>query len=301
MSKRKSAFHNSANDVSNVNFCRLYDDISLLCKGRFKWSNLPKGIESRHIEKFLYEHGQVAFFFDEKLGYKCLPCSDTGMLNIYGDPLQFFVLSENGEGNTTLNFDEMVRIQANDHCSPNIRKVKYYTEYINKIETTMSINLEQQKFPYVIPTTEKNRLTMKNIFEQFKEGIQAIFVDDRMSNGGDLGIQVLRTDAPFLLHDLQKHKNETLNEMYSWLGINNTNQDKKERMLVDEVNVNNSYIQMNLENEFRLRELACSMINEKYGLNIQVEKSIDLISVSFKGDETETEVSQETKKKFFQK
>ena len=43
-------------------------------------------------------------------------------------------------------------------------------------------------------------------------------------------------------------------------------------MIVDEVNANNEYTAINLDLMFDLRERACKEINEKFGLNIKVEK-----------------------------
>ena len=61
----------------------------------------------------------------------------------------------------------------------------------------------------------------------------------------------------------------------TWLGLNNANTEKKERLIVDEVNSNNMHILMNLDLEFKNREKACEEINKRYGLNIKVVKAID--------------------------
>ena len=116
---------------------------------------------------------------------------------------------------------------------------------------------------------------MKNLMHQIDSGEDAIFVDERLSNGGDVGINVLQTGAPFLLDKLQQHKHEVTNELMTWLGLNNANTEKKERLIVDEVNSNNMHILMNLDLEFKNREKACKEINERYGLNIKVSKAID--------------------------
>ena len=51
--------------------------------------------------------------------------------------------------------------------------------------------------------------------------------------------------------------------------------------MVDETNANNSQIEMNLDLGFKQRELACKMINEKFGLNITVEKTIKTLDPVF--------------------
>ena len=272
MSRKKSVFHKTCNSVS-FNEHRLFNLLKLLCINRFKWENLPEGLESRHIEEALFTTGQVAFHKDRIYGLLVLPCSSAGVLNIYGDPTEFVIT---GHGFTKhINKKDCVRVLNNDTASPSILHVKYYTEYLSNLETLMNDNLRQQRYPFIITTTKQSEFTMKNLMHQIDAGEDAIFVDERLSNGGDVGINVLNTGAPFLLDKLQQHKNEIMNEMLTWLGLNNANTDKKERMLVDEVNVNNAHVLMNLELEFKNREKACEEINKRFGLNIKVSKTID--------------------------
>ena len=272
MSRKKSVFHQTCNSVS-FNEHRLYNLIKLLTINRFKWENLPEGVESRHIEEALFHTGQVAFYKDRIYGLLVLPCSSAGVLNIYGDPTEFVLT---GHGFTKhVNKKDCVRVLNNDTATPSIMQVKYYTEYISNLETLMNDNLRQQRYPFIITTTKQSEFTMKNLMRQIDTGEDAIFVDERLSNGGDVGINVLNTGAPFLLDKLQQHKHEVMNELMTWLGLNNANTEKKERLIVDEVNSNNMHILMNLDLEFKNREKACEEINKRYGLNIKVVKAID--------------------------
>ena len=47
---------------------------------------------------------------------------------------------------------------------------------------------------------------------------------------------------------------------------------KKERLVTDEVNSNNEFINNNLEIMFKCRKLACEEINKLFGLNVSVRK-----------------------------
>lgn len=272
MSRKKSVFHKTCNSVS-FNEHRLFNLLKLLTMNRFKWENLPEGIESRHIEEALFNTGQVAFHEDKIYGLLVLPCASSGQLNIYGDPVEFVLTGHGFHKQVKVN--DLVRIRNNDTSTPSIIHVKYYTEYLSNLETLMDDNLRQQRYPFIITTTKQNEFTMKNLYKKIEEGEDAIFVDERLSQGGDLGINVLQTGVPFLLDKLQEHKNDVTNELMTWLGLNNANTDKKERMLVDEVNVNNTHILMNLDLEYKNRQKACEEINKKYGLNITVKKAID--------------------------
>ena len=164
-----------------------------------------------------------------------------------------------------------------------------YANLINEVEITQSRNLKHQRVPYIIPTTKDNELTVKNIYKKIDEGQEVIFTDAKITNGGDIGVQVLNTEAKYIVNNLQEHKNNIINELLTKLGLNNSsaNGSKRERLLVDEVNINNGQILMYLDVEYKNRLLAAEQINEKFGLNIKVEKVIDNLSLNFLGQEKE--------------
>lgn len=287
MSNKKSMWHNGegllftgkCSDIK-INDVRIFNHYRLMATNRFKWHNLPKGLKSEYIEENLFNHGQVLFFDDEELGYLTLPCAVNGGLNVYGEPIDFQVwgidFSKKVEG------EKGVRIKANDTCFPQVMQVLHYSELITQIEDIMKQNLDQQRFPYIISTTKKNELSMKNFFNKVFEGVRAMFIDERLSEGMAEGIKVLKTDAPYLLDDLQIHKEKTVNELLTILGINNLSVNKKERLVTGEVEVNNQNIDMNLDLEFKNRQLACDEINKKFGFNppIYVEKTVVEIDIS---------------------
>ena len=213
MSKNKSIWNKGVGillDIhENSNLAILLNEISLLALNRFKWTNLPKGLESRHIEKALFEHGQCAFFEHENGGVCCLPCSPGNGVNVYGDPLGYTV---HGIGySNVLNSESVVRILNNDRATPTSPIVLKYANLINEVEVTQSRNLKHQRVPYILPCTKDNELTVKNIYKKIDTGEEVIFVDSKITNGGDLGVHVLNTEAKYIVNDLQEHKNNIIN------------------------------------------------------------------------------------------
>lgn len=293
MSKRKSIWNKGdalllekSNNLDDVNYGRLFFLLSNLALNRFTWHNLPKGMESRHIEKALFEHGQCAFYDNSNYGLICLPCSNSDNRNVYGDPTHIVV---NGIGfSEELQVNDVVRILNNDTCIPTMFHVNYYTNKIWEIDRAMRKNLKQQRRPYIVATTKENELTMKNIMKDIEQDVDEIYVDNKLANGGDVGAHVLNTNAPYLIDKYQQHKNDLWCEFLTIMGLNNSNANnsKKERLLVDEVNINNGEILMNLEVDFKNRMKACEEINKRFDLDISVSKNILTISKDFtEGDD----------------
>ena len=62
-----------------------------------------------------------------------------------------------------------------------------------------------------------------------------------------------------------------MNEALTFLGINNANTDKKERLITDEVKANDEQLFVARQVMLNARKMACKEINEMFGLNIDVE------------------------------
>lgn len=247
----------------------------LLALNRFKWNGLPKEIKEEYIEKNLYYHGQCAFF---KLNdeFVVLKCSETGSRNIYGESLAFQVFGYDFH-DTILSMD-MVRIRSNVLNYPLKRTVEYYTDKIISLDDLENLNKEQQKIPFIISTTKENELSMKNLMNKVQNNEIALFVDKTLHDIlGEKGLNVLSTNVPYLLDKIPEYRKVIERELLTILGINCCETDKKERQLKDEINANNEEIMANLLYELRLREQACNLINEMYGLEVSVEINKEII------------------------
>lgn len=270
MSSKKSSFHcaSSKSETAPLNeFSRLFSHYKNLALNLYRWENLPNGIESRHIEEALFGHGQAVFTDDSTFGLMCLPSNTSQKLNIYGDPTAYVLT---GIGYTTqVSAEDGVRIMNNDQCLPTVIHITHFAEKMAEIESVIRQNLRQQRFPYIVATNKNNELTMRNIINKIEQGEEAIFVDKTLTEEGRVGIETIRTDAPYLVDKLEAQKKELEVEILTFLGLNSA-REKGERLLADEVNANNTIIQMSLDLGLKSREEAVKKINAKYGLNIEV-------------------------------
>ena len=255
-----------------------------LALNRFIWKGLPETIESRHIEKALVMHGQSFVYDHNEYGLICLPCQIGGKLNIYGEPVTVNMIGH-GESFTNINIKDGVYIKSNNLNYPLILQIKYYSELINSIDVTIRKNIEKLKTPYIITTTKENEKSYRILLNKINNNEDEVFIDSSLSNGGKLGIEILNTNVPMYVPQLQSLKHDLECDLLSILGLNNTsaNNDKKERLLVDEINVNNGEIMSYLDVDFQTRQKACDEINKKFNLNVTVEKNILLMSKEING------------------
>lgn len=262
-------------------FLRLYTHYKMLALNMFTWENLPYPLESRHIEKYLYEYGQAIFYDNEIFGKICLPCAPTGSLNQFGEPLSVTVDSH--LIHDTVMLKDGIRILNNDLIIPTDFYVRQYAEKMTEVEMSIDMNVKQQKFPFFVETDKKNEFTMKQIFKQKEDGTPYIYANKNLGIGQTT---VHTLDVPYVVDKLSEYKYELEREILTFLGLNNT-VEKEERLLVDEINSNNDFIERNVDIMFKNREFACKRINELFGTNIRVIKNSDIKSVSLDLSEKE--------------
>ena len=251
---------------------RLTKHYQMLALNRYRWENLPNGIESRYIEQMLYDNGECAMFDHPDLGLCILRSSSRENLNIYGEPTKLTLTGFNEH--RTVMMDECVRIMNNDLALPTLPNIVYYARRMAEIDDIIMQNLRQQRVPYLFATDENNSFSMKTLYDRIYQGEPAIFVDKEMLNGQPENIMVIPTTAPYLVDKLQIQKQEMERELLTFLGINNT-LEKKERLLQDETNSNNQFIKMSSDIGFKQRQLACEQINQMFGLQVTVRETQD--------------------------
>ena len=269
------------NDNIEHETVRLTNHYQMLALNRYRWENLPNGIESRYIEEMLYDNGECAMFDHPDLGLCVLRSSSRENLNIYGEPTKLSLTGFNEH--RTVMMDECVRIMNNDLALPTLPDIIYYARRMAEIDDIIMQNLRQQRVPYLFATDENNSFSMKSLYDRMYQGEPAIFIDKEMLKGEPENIMVIPTTAPYLVDKLQIQKQEMERELLTFLGINNT-LEKKERLIVDETNSNNQFIKMASDIGFKQRQLACEQMNQMFGLNVRVIETQDEFEMEVSDD-----------------
>lgn len=253
-------------DLNTLTANDYYDRLRLIGLSLFEWENLPKSCNQKFLEETLFEYGRALFMFDGELGYLNTKCTPSGQLNHYNEPIAYTANSI--VFNKMYDREDCVLIRNNYLERPTDITVMLFASRLTTAERTIDVNINAQKTPILIRCDEKDRLTMKNLYNQYDGNAPFILG----AKGLNLdGLKVLKTDAPFIADKLQVYKRDLWNECLTFFGINNTNSDKRERLITDEVNANNEVISINADAMLLTRLEACKQINEKYGLKVNVK------------------------------
>lgn len=254
-------------DLNQRTYIDYFQRLSLLARSIFKWENLPNGINEKWIEKYLFEEGKCMFYKDSTNGLIITRCICEG-LNHYDEPINLIPVSHGLlDADAKRNHEEAILIQNNDECIPTMPTIQLYALRLAEITRTSDVNVGGQKTPKLIVGSDKQMKTMKALFEKWQSNAPVIFGDKSLDREN---IMVLDTIAPVVFDKLRVEKHAIWNECMTYLGINNANQEKKERLVESEVDANDEQVEQNIHIMLKAREDACERINELFGTNIQV-------------------------------
>lgn len=253
-------------NMNNLTANDYYQRLQLIALSLFEWEGLPESCNARYLEKVLYTYGRAMFINDPELGYLTLKCTPSGQLNVYDEPLRYTAVGTTYS--KEFEADNCVIIRNNLIERPTDYSVMLFASRLTEAERTIDTNVKAQKTPYFITCDEKDRLSMINVFKKIDEN-ETLILGSKMFDVNK--ISVLTTNAPFVVDKLQNYKHEIWNEALTFFGINNANNDKRERLITDEVNANNEVIGVNAEAMLLTRQEACEQINKKYNLNVSVK------------------------------
>lgn len=249
--------------INNQTYLDYLDRLRLVATSLFTWDGLDEvaGVgASRFLEQSLYENGRACFVQDPNLGYLALKVNPDDKLNVYNLPTKVMAWSIGYENK--FDFDDVVYIMNNELQLPTYNTLSLIAYRMYDTERTIDVNLTAQKTPVLIEGDNKSMLTLKNLYEKYSGNVPFIFGNKEFNVQGKLN--VLKTDAPYLIDKLELHKHELWNDALTFLGINNANTDKKERLITDEVNSNNELINYYLNCFYKTRQKACEEINKKF-------------------------------------
>lgn len=266
------SYKTAAQFSNNITFSYYYYKLMLIVKALFEWENLPNGMESRWIEKYLFEQGSCVFFKDNVLGYMVAGVAQDGGVNCYDDPTTLTPVAPNYvySGNKPLmNGKDCYLIRNNDLRLPEFGVVRYYAYKLTNLDRAIDVNIEAQKTPTIVRCTDKQRLSLKQAINQRRDNEPVMYVDESLDLNA---ITTLDLNPPMVFKDLQIQKHMILNEFFSDIGVNNANMDKKERMVANEVEANNEQVKASEDVLLRCRQEACKKLNKIFGLNISVKR-----------------------------
>lgn len=273
--KQNDIFGDSA-VLNKLTYMQYLSRLTELAISMFEWKNLPESVDARYLELHLFETGCMVYFNDEVMGNLCLDCITNGRLDVYGNPIIRRAYSGYNNYQKMLKESDSVIIWNNYLHTNSILDVKMFARRLYNLDRIIDVNANAQKTPVLVQGTEKQRLTLMNLYKEFDGNAPFIFGDKDL----DLhSLKSIQTGAPYVCDKLYQLKTQIWNEALTYLGISNINIQKKERLITDEVTRNQGGAIASRYSRLESRRQGVEKINKMFGTNIEVNYREDFQQV----------------------
>ena len=267
MGKRKNLFNESL-ILNKHTYTQYLNWLTELAISMFKWKNLPDTVDARYIEMQLFLTGAMVYFNDEVIGDLCLNCLSQGRMDVYGYPIIRRAYSAYNNYQRLLKPNNSVVIYNNYMRTNSVLDVQMYARRLYNIDRIIDVNVNAQKTPVIVRATEKQRMTMMQLYMQYDGNEPFIFGDKDLDLNS---LAVLKTDAPYVADKLYALKTEIWNEALTHLGISNVNINKKERLITNEVSRTQGGTIASRYSRLDSRQESAEKINKMFGHDIEVD------------------------------
>ena len=246
--------------MNNATFMQYYRRLVEISISQFEWLGFPETVDTRYLELALFAEGKAVFFKDDVMGYLGLQCLVQGDLSVYRIPKKRRAISVNGY-QKDLNEKNSVLIYNNFLRTNSMLDVEMYAKRLYNIDRTIDVNVNAQKTPVLITCSEDERMTMKNAYMKY-EGNEPVIYGDKNLNPANL--KVFNTGAPYVANNLYELRTKIWNEAMTFQGIANVGDEKKERMITEEVQTSQGAVLAYRYSRLEPRKQAARQINAMF-------------------------------------
>lgn len=251
--------------TNNSTFLQYYNRLTDLAISQFEWTNLPPTCDARFLELALFADGMAVFFKDEILGYLTLQTMIGGPLDVYRIPIIRRAYASNGYSMDLDNTNSVLIFNNNLHIN-SLLDIEMYAWRLYEIQRAIDVNVKGQKTPKVLTCEESQRLTIVNLMKKYDGNQPFIFGKKGLAQQ----LETLDISTPYVSDKLQVLKQLVWDEAMTYLGISNSNTDKRERLNTAEITTSMGDVEAQRYTRLSERERACDKINAMFGLNVGV-------------------------------
>lgn len=204
---------------------------------RYKWI-LPENWDSGYFKYTLYNYGFINIFRTATYGTIAQRGGIEGF-NLYEEPRYIYTSNSFVTARRTIGIDGILFRFSEDWFCP-VESVNYYATLVSEIVIDIYINLFNSKVSYIIESSNrKEAVKAEKLFNKITEGEAVVFEKKNPDDNNEINLLNRDVKQSFIVTDLVDAYNSVMNMFNTDFGIPNSNTDKRERLIKDEVNSNN--------------------------------------------------------------
>jgi len=252
--------------------------------GMYEFKNLPEEWSKSYFLYTLFLAGHITVFDSKKYGLSALRGELYGY-NLYYQPTNSIIANPliNGLDLKIGEDCEIIKLRPNYQGVYDI--VTQYGGLMASALDAASVNIFNSKQSLIAFAGNKNLAnTYKAAYDKFSQGHPFIVADDRLINKatGKMDMEMFNQNlSQNYIADKQLETVRMIDNMFNeHIGLPNTNVEKKERMIKDEVNANNQSTEVTSKLWLDHMNECLEKVNNMFGTNISVDFKFKQLSLT---------------------
>ena len=242
--------------------------------GAFEFGGVPDTWDYDYMLENLFMYGYLAIT-DTSIGVIPLRCGVTG-INVFDHPTTAIFANpvlgnfeRNLYGDNPSTDCALVKLQYDFMGAMPI--INRYAALLALCDNSISVNLRNSKVAFIgFVSSKQQAATVEKMYSDIDRGKPAVYVK-RGDGITSEDIYYNHVKETYIANDVQLLKQSIKNDFLTEVGLNNANTDKRERLIVDEVNANNDEVQANVQHWLDNIREGLRRANSLFGLDLSVK------------------------------
>jgi hypothetical protein len=234
----------------------------------YEFKGMPETWDYDYFVSVLLSQGFITVT-DTPLGILPLRCGVTG-INVFNHPNKV-IIANPVVGNLERDIDIDCTLIKIAYDYRGIMDIIYkYASMLADCDSSINVNLMNSKVTFIgLVETKQQAESMKLMYDMITKGSPAVFVKGSQINSDTILYNHVKEN--FVAGEIQILKRKIMSEFLTEIGVNNANTDKRERLTDNEVEANDSEIQLNAGYWLDNIKEGIEKTNKMFDLNLSVE------------------------------
>lgn len=272
------------NGTGNLTFNHYRRYLYQLVFSRFKFNELPEAWDIDYIRDTLFQWGYMGIVRTEA-GTMALQCGYSGV-NYALKPTQIVISNPVfGIFNRRIGLDgELLYFEyLNQNFNGMENIIRRYALLLAQCDASLNVNLMNSRVAMAITGSNKRAInSAKNMYDEVTRGNPAVFA--LWDKDAEINTTLFNNvKNSYVGNDLLQTKQTIMNEFRTIIGLNNSNTEKRERLVTDEAHAND-------ETTRTLIEMWCDNLNQCFDRVRNWDPTIKTtVSINYYKDDVEGE------------
>lgn len=256
-------------DPASTTYMYYVDSLFRKAQSIYKIDGMPDNWDYDYFLTVLLSQGFITVT-DTPLGLLPLRCGVSG-INVFNHPNKV-IIANPVIGNLERDIDvDCTLIKMNyNYRSPIMPIVYKYATMLADCDASIAVNLQNSKVAFIgLCTSKQQAQSMKAMYDMISKGEPAVFVKGDQINAEQIFYNHVKEN--FIAGEVQILKRKIMSEFLTEIGVNNANTDKRERLTDNEVEANDSEIQLNAGYWLDNIKEGLEKTNKMFNLDLSIE------------------------------